>query len=360
MTEKEYLVALYSFLPFGPVRTKLLVNYFGNSKNVWKANYQELINVGLKKKIVNDFADFRKEFNFKKYFDQLKRKKIDVITINDPNYPDNLKELPDAPLVIYVRGKIKRSDINSVAIVGSRKMTTYGKEVTTKLGNELSRVGLTIVSGLAFGVDLTAHKAALDAGGRCIAVLASGVDIITPRSNEWLGLKIIRSGGAIISEFPPGTDAQKHFFPFRNRIISGLSKAVIVVEGMIKSGTIHTAKHAAEQGKTVFAVPGTITSPMSQAPHYLIQNGAKMVTDTKDILEELNLQLNVDSEAVEKIMPSDKAEEKLINIIEKEEIHIDEIVRVSKFPMSEVSSKLTIMELKGMIKSLGDGVYMKT
>lgn len=360
MTEREYLTALYSFLPFGPARTKLLVNYFGSSKNAWKATPGELTAVGLKKDTRDEFIKYRNNFDFKNYFDRLKRKSIDVITIDDSNYPDNLKSLTDAPLVLYVRGKFKKSDSNSVAIVGSRKMTTYGREVTTKLASELSRVGVTIVSGLAFGVDLAAHKAALDAGGRCIAVLASGVDLITPRSNEWLGLKIIKSGGAVISEFAPGTKPQKYFFPFRNRIISGLSKAVIVVEGMIKSGTIHTAKHAAEQGKTVFAVPGAITSPMSQAPHYLIQNGATMVTDTKDIIDELSLQISVDTEAVEKIMPGDEIEEKLLKIIEKEEIHIDEVVRLSKLPMNKVSSKLTIMELKGLIKSLGDGVYKRT
>jgi len=199
----------------------------------------------------------------------------------------------------------------------------------------------------------------LDAGGRCIAVMASGIDIVTPRSNEWLGKKILASGGAIVSEYPPGTVPQRQFFPYRNRIISGLSRAVVVVEGMIKSGTIHTAKHAADQGRQVFAVPGPITSPMSQAPHYLIKNGAKMVTDVADILEELNLQLAVDKEKMEKLLPADSAEAKIIGVLEKETLHLDEIARILDMSVSEISARLTIMELKGLVKSLGNGVYKR-
>ncbi len=168
-------------------------------------------------------------------------------------------------------------------------MTHYGRSVTEKLATSLAHMGITIISGLAFGIDVEAHKNALGAGGRCIAVLASGIDVITPRSNDWLGQLILKKGGAIISEYPPGVVPQKYFFPFRNRIISGLAKGVVVVEGLIKSGTIHTARHAANQGKVVFAVPGPITSPSSAAPHFLIKSGARIVTDAQDILDELEL-----------------------------------------------------------------------
>jgi len=359
MNEKEYLIALCSFTYFGPARTNLLIQYFGNARNAWNANSKSLVEIGLKKNIVEDFGRHRRNFNFQKYFDRLKKLSIEVVTINDDDYPVNLRDLEDTPLVLYIRGKFNKNDANSVAIVGSRKMTSYGREVTHKLSTELASLGITIVSGLAFGVDLEAHKSALSVGGRCIAVLASGVDELTPRSNEWLGLEIIRAGGAIVSEFPLGTEAQRHFFPFRNRIISGLSKAVIVVEGMIKSGTIHTAKHAGEQGRTVFAVPGQITSPMSEASHYLIKNGAKMVTSVSDILEDLDLQLKVDKDLVEKIMPSDKSEKKLIEILAQEQLHIDEIGRISGLKVSEVSGKLTVMELKGMVRNLGGGIFKK-
>ena len=359
MTDNDYLVALASFTSFGPLRINLLTEYFGSAENAWKTSFNKLTKIGLNEKLVRSFLDYRDNFDFKKYFDRLNYLKIDFVTIKDKTYPENLKGLDDAPVVLYVRGKMVKNDVNAVAIVGSRKMTSYGREVTERLSAQLANVGLTIISGLAFGVDLAAHKSAIEVGGRCIAVLAGGVETITPKSNEWLGLKIIDSGGAVISEYPPGVTPERHLFPFRNRIISGLAKAVIVVEGLIKSGTIHTANHAAKQGRTVFAVPGQITSPMSSAPHYLIKNGAKMVTSIEDVLEELDLQLKVDREAVESVLPSDKDEGKLIEILANEPLHLDELARISGLTVSTISSKLTVMELKGIVKNIGNGVYKK-
>ena len=232
---------------------------------------------------------YREKTDERKFFSNLKKINVSYVTTNDSDYPINLVDLDDAPLVLFYKGKLLKEDVNSIAIVGSRKMTVYGKEVARRFATDLANHGITVVSGLAFGIDAMAHKSALEAGGRCVAVLASGLDEITPRSNEWLGKKVIESGGALVSEFPPGTQPQRHFFPYRNRIISGLSKGVIVVEGIIKSGTIHTTNAAAGQGRQVFAVPGMITSPNSQAPHYLIKNGATLITSVEDILNELNL-----------------------------------------------------------------------
>ena len=359
MTEKEYLTALYSFIHFGPARTKLLISYFGSAKDAWNVGRRDLLEIGLNVKVIDEFVKYRDSFVFKDFFGFLKKRNIGVLEIKDKEYPDNLRDLDDAPMVLYVRGNLNKNDINSVAIVGSRKMTSYGKEVTQKLSSQLAVLGISVVSGLAFGIDITAHRSTLEAGGRCIAVLASGIDIITPRSNEWLGQEIIKSGGAIISEYPPGVIPKKYFFPFRNRIISGLSKAVIVVEGMIQSGTIHTANHAANQGRQVFAVPGQITSPMSGAPHYLIKNGAKMLTDVKDILDELDLQLKVDKESVEKVMPGDKFESEIVSILEREPFHLDELARIINLQINEISARLTVMELKGMVKNIGNGVYKK-
>ncbi|KKR28108.1 MAG: protecting protein DprA protein [Candidatus Woesebacteria bacterium GW2011_GWA1_39_8] len=359
MTEKDYLILLTSFIAFGPARSTLMVNFFGSAKKSWRATPKQLSAIGLSNKLVSEFTEYRKQINPTTFFSNLTKLGVSVITQNESEYPQNLLEIEDKPLVLYVRGSLTKNDENAIAIVGSRKMTSYGRDVTEKLSAELANIGVTIVSGLAFGVDITSHKSALDAGGRCIAVMASGIDIVTPRSNEWLGKKILASGGAIVSEYPPGTVPQRQFFPYRNRIISGLSRAVVVVEGMIKSGTIHTAKHAADQGRQVFAVPGPITSPMSQAPHYLIKNGAKMVTDVADILEELNLQLAVDKEKMEKLLPADSAEAKIIGVLEKETLHLDEIARILDMSVSEISARLTIMELKGLVKSLGNGVYKR-
>src|SRR3989344_2619342 len=182
MNEKEYLIALCSFTDCGPARTNLLIQYFGNARNAWNASSKSLVEIGLKKNVVEDFGRHKRDFNFQKYFDRLKKLSIDVVTVNDDSYPENLRDLDDAPLVLYIRGKLSKNDTNSIAIVGSRKMNSYGREVTQKLSSELASLGITIVSGLAFGVDLEAHKSALGVGGRCIAVLAGGVDIITPRS----------------------------------------------------------------------------------------------------------------------------------------------------------------------------------
>jgi DNA processing protein len=357
MNDNKYLVLCYSFLPFGPARLTLLTKYFKSAKNVWHADKKALLETGINSKLVEKFILYRKNIDTEKYFQKLKRLGIEYLTINDSTYPNNLKDLSNAPLVLYVLGNLNRNDSNAVSIVGTRKITAYGKSVTENFAYELAQVGVTIISGLALGIDAVAHRAALEAGGRTIAVLASGLDTITPASNKWIADRIIKNGcGAIVSEYPLGVKPLKNFFANRNRIISGMSKAVIVVEGRQKSGTLLTASAAAEQGREVFAVPGQVTSPMSEAPHFLIKNGAKIAFSAKDVLDDLDLQLKVDKEAVEKVMPSDELEKKILKIIENEPLHIDEIVRKSKLTMSDVSSKLTMMELKGLVKNSG-GMY---
>jgi len=359
MTERKYLTALYSFKQFGPVRTNLLIKYFGSAKNAWKAKTIELISIGLKKSVVSEFDVYRSKFDIQKYFRELEDLSIKVITKQDKKYPVNLLDLEDAPAVLYVRGTLKPEDINSVAIVGTRKMTAYGREVATMLANELAGYGITIVSGLAFGIDVAAHKAAIDATGTCIAVLASGLDRVTPASNIYLAKAIVESGGAIVSESPLRAEVWRGSFPLRNRIISGLARAVVVVEGAKKSGTLLTASAAAEQGRQVFAVPGQISSPLSAAPHFLIKAGAKMVTNASDILEELDMQLKVDRQAVEKVIPSGKDEDKIIEILTNEPLHLDELARITQLAVHEISARLTGMELKGLIKNVGKGMYKK-
>lgn len=358
MTERQYLVALYAFLPFGPARIKLLRDFFGSAEKVWKTDNNKLLEVGLKKDLATKFSLHRKNFDFKDYFNRLKKLSINYVTIDDKDYPENLLDLSNAPVVLYYLGEFNANDANAVAIVGSRKMTTYGREVAEKFSFELASLGVTIISGLALGIDAVAHRAALDADGRSLAILASGLDAITPVTNQRLALEIIkREKGAILSEYPLGYRPQRASFANRNRIISGLSKAVLVVEGRKKSGTLLTASAAAEQGRQVFAIPGQITSPMSEAPFFLIENGAKMAVNVKDILEELDLQLQVDHEAVQKVMPTDDLEKKLLEVLENEQMHLDEIARTSKLSVNEVSAKLTMMELKGLVRSLGGGVY---
>lgn len=359
MIDKEYLTAVCSFIYFGPARVRLLLDYFKKAKYIWDADIKELIEIGLSRKKIFEFDEYRKKFDIKKYFAKLKRLKTGVVTIFDKNYPDNLKDLTGAPAVLYFKGKLSKNDINSVAIVGSRKMTSYGREVAEKFSSGLAGFGVTIVSGLAHGIDTTAHKGALSVGGRTVAVLGCGLDSIYPPENIGLAQEIIKSGGALLSEYPLGYPALRENFANRNRIVSGMSKAVIVIEGAEQSGTLLTASHAAEQGKTVFAVPGQITSPMSFAPHFLLKNGARIATDVNDIITDLDLQFKVDRDKMERVLPGNKTEAAFLEILATEPMHLDEIVRISALPTSEVSARLTIMEMKGMVKSLGGGMYRK-
>jgi len=292
-SEREYSAAVYAHIPFGPVRMKLLISYFKSAKKIWKSSGEELVKVGLSRKIVSGFIHHRRSFDFDKYFGLLKKLSIDFVIIKDKEYPKNLKRIEDAPYILYIKGRLCKKDENAVAIVGSRKMDLYGRKVTEILSSDFSKRGLVIISGLARGVDTIAHNTAVTCGGRTIAIMACGLNIIYPPENRGLAEIIIKSGGAVISEYPLGQPPSRGNFPNRNRIISGLSKAVVVVEGEKRSGTLLTASRAAEQGVPVFAVPGPITSPLSYASYFLIKNGAGILFNTDDVIEELDLQTRV-------------------------------------------------------------------
>jgi len=289
MSEEKYLVALSSYVPFGPVRLELLIDYFGSSEIVWNTSRGELKGVGLSERMVDGFFKHKKFFSFERYFKKLKEKKINYIIKSSDEYPQNLKTIPNPPYVLYVKGKILKKDQNAVSIVGTRKMTSYGESVAKLFTSSLVSKGLTIVSGLARGIDTVSHKEALLRKGRTIAVMACGLDIVYPPENKNLAEEVSESG-ALVSEYPLGYPSLPVNFAVRNRIISGLSKAVLVVEGRRKSGTLLTVSHAAEQGRTVFAVPGPITSAMSEGPHFLIQNGSRIAISPQDILDELGLE----------------------------------------------------------------------
>jgi len=359
MTEKDYLIALSTFVAFGPQRLKLLISYFKKPSKIWNASKSDLLETGMSAKTVENFISHRDNFELDDYFKKLENLNIKTFTLFEDNYPTNLKEITDAPFVLYVRGKLEKSDSRSVAIVGTRMMTSYGKEVTNKFATQLANFGITVVSGLALGVDAEAQRSALAAGGRTISMLASGLDIISPYTNKALALEFIKKNGAVISEYPLGYPPHPYDFPVRDRLISGMAKAVVVIEGRMKSGTFYTVKAAADQGRPVFAVPGPITSPVSEGPNYLIQNGAKLVTKVSEVLEELNMQTMVNPQLVEKVMPDTKEQAKILAILDREPLHLDELVRISGLQTNEISATLTIMEMKGMVKNLGQGMYKK-
>ena len=357
MTEKEALISLAAFVPFGPVRIKLLVEYFGSARGAWGASGAQLKEIGLSSNLVGELENFKKKFNYSSYSARLRKYEIEVITQKDKDYPKLLIQIDSAPTVLYVRGQLKPVDSVAIAIVGSRKATSYGREVAYKISTELADYGVTIVSGLALGVDGIAHQAAIDAGGRTLAVLGNGLDTIYPFAHNELARQILKNG-ALISEYPLGYPALPHNFPQRNRIVSGISLGVVVIEGTEKSGTLLTASHAAGQGREVFAVPGPINSPNSGAPNILLRNGAKLVTGAKDILEELDLGVRVQGIGNKEILPENANEVKILEIVTAEAVDIDTIVRISGMQTPVVLSTLTSMELKGIVRNTG-GVYTK-
>jgi len=284
---------------------------------------------------------------------------IEKISIWDKNYPKVLKEIKIPPQILYVKGEIFAEE-NCFGIVGTRRCTNYGKQITEELTADLIDAGLTIVSGMARGIDTVAHKTAVSRKKRTIAILGSGIDerSIYPQENLKLAREIVKNGGAVISEFPVGDKGLPYHFPQRNRIISGLSLGVLVVEAKMKSGAMITASWAADQGKDVFAVPGQINIPTSEGPNYLIKQGAKLVSDVNDILEELNLPLKKLEQKQTEIKADSAEEEKILKILEEGPLHIDKIVEKTKLNTNIVSSTLLLMEVQKKVRNLGGNIYI--
>lgn len=281
------------------------------------------------------------------------------MTLQDKNYPAMLKEIHNPPQELYIKGKIINQDKVAVAVVGTRRYSQYGKQVCLDITTKLAKLGITIVSGLARGIDTFAHQAALEAGGRTIAVLGSGMDreSFFPSANYFLSEKIAENG-AVISEYPNGTRATNFTFPQRNRIVSGLSLGVVVIEAPEESGALITANLALEQNKEVFAIPGNIYEKNSKGTNKLIKEGAKLVTCVEDILEELNLSHLLQEAPKIKTKPENKEEEIILSILSLQPMHIDEIIKFSKLSTSAVNSTLTILEIKGTVRNLGKNNYI--
>lgn len=362
--ELKYWLGFSSFPGVGPLRFKLLIKYFGSAKSAWHADVKTLLSIGLGEKLTAKFEHFRKTFLLDDYIEDIEKKDIKVITIKDKIYPKLLSQISDAPFLIYVRGDL--SILNEVSprigVVGTRKITAYGETVTRQITSGLVAAGLTIVSGMAYGVDTVAHQTAVENDGKTIAVLGCGVDIIHPKINTTLYWQIVKKYGAVISEFPLGLYADIGLFPARNRIISGLSLGVVVTEGAHDSGALITARFAAEQGREVFAVPGPITSSLSEGPTMLLKNGAKLVTEAVDILEELNIrnkQINkyANKQMNEEMQKLTNEERKILELLQNENLHFDEIVKKSKIDAAKLGSILTMMEMKKLVKNQGGGVY---
>jgi len=358
MDEEKYWVALNTHNKIGARTFTKLLKRFKKLSNLWQqVSKHDLAEAGLDLAQVDAVLEVILKKDPDREIEKVKRLGLDVLILSNPKYPKILKEVPDAPGILYLKGKIEPQDEAALAIVGSRKYSEYGRRAVEKIVFELKRAKLTIVSGLALGIDALAHYEALENNLRTIAVLGCGLDQIYPVSNIRLADKIIKSGGAIISEFPIGMPALRYNFPIRNRIIAGLSLGTLVIEGAIESGSLITAQAAIEYNREVFAVPGSIFSEVSQGPNRLIQMGAKMVTNGSDILNELNFPEKIGNIEVNLIIPDTKEEEILLRLLSRPVI-VDKLIYESKMDSALVNSTLVMLEMKGMVTNLGGTCYV--
>jgi len=354
---RQYWVAFSLVKGIGPVRFQALLDYFGDPQIAWGAPPQALREAGLSDKIVENLVQLRSSIDLEKIWERLEAKGISVMILPDEEYPTRLRELDLPPPVLYLRGELTPDDEWAVAVVGTRRVTAYGRQVAEDIAGTLARNGITVISGLARGVDSISHQAALDAGGRTVAVLGSGLDRIYPPENRRLSEQIITSG-ALISDYPPGTPPEASNFPPRNRLISGLSLAVVIVEAGQTSGALITAAFAADQGRDVFAVPGNITNPASKGTNRLIQDGAHPLLHPEEILEALELTMVAEHRTARVVLPADAVEAQLFETLGREPLHIDEIRSRTEIPIEKVTATLALMELKGMIRQVGGMHYI--
>ncbi|MBN2044063.1 MAG: DNA-processing protein DprA [Anaerolineales bacterium] len=355
--DRLYTIALNLIPGVGAVRFAALVDYFGSPLAAWEASPTALRDLNFPKKVYDAFLQVRAELDLVSFFADTEQKGIAILTATDEAYPHRLKSIDNPPPVIYMLGKVVPQDEWAVAIVGTRKFTHYGREVAEEMAAFLARNGVTVVSGLARGVDSIAHRAALDAGGRTIAVLGSGVDIIYPPENRTIADEII-SQGAVISDYPPGTPPDGINFPPRNRIISGLSLAAVVVEAGERSGASITANYALEQGREVFAVPGNIYSPQSKGTNRLIRDGAHPLLSPEDLLDALNLTMVTEQQTARMVLPGNALEAAIFEVLGQEPVHVDQIGIQAGLPIEQISSTLALMELKGMVRQVGGMRYI--
>ncbi len=343
----------------GPARLRALLDFFGSVETAWQAPSEALHEAGLDRRSLANLIQARSELDLPGELARLERAGVRALTWEDPAYPPRLLTIDDPPPVLYLKGDLLPADDWCVAIVGTRSASVYGKEAARRLAADLAGAGITIISGLARGIDAVAHRAALDAGGRTFAVLGSGLDVIYPAEHSRMATEIV-ARGALISEYALGTQPEAANFPPRNRIISGLSRGVVVVEAGERSGALITSDFAAEQGREVFAVPGSIFNRGSQGTNRLIRSGAHPVLSAVDVLEPLHLESAVQHAEARSLLPADETEALLLGELGEEPRHVDEVGRAVQLPIAVVSSTLALMELKGMVRQVGGMNYVRT
>ena len=357
MDDKKYWVGFNLIKGIGAVRMQGLVAYFGDMETAWNSSPADLAEAGLGAKVIERVLLARQSVSLDKVWEKIESQGIKILTWGDEAYPARLKEIDQPPPVMYIRGEYLPDDLFAVAIVGTRKVTPYGRQVTEEIASFLAANGMTVISGLARGVDAIAHQTALKAGGRTIGILGSGVDKIYPPEHRGLAEQMI-ARGAIISDYAIGTPPDASNFPPRNRIISGLSLAVVVIEAAETSGALITAEFAAEQGREIFAVPGSILAPQSKGTNRLIQKGAQPLLTPDDLMQALDLTRIGAQKSARKILPADETEARVLNVLGSEPLHVDEIRKQADLPIEKISATLVMMELKGMVRQVGGMNYV--
>lgn len=358
MTSREAYIALNMIDGIGPVKVRALVEAFGSPEGVFSAAHTDLVRVrGIGPELALSLITQREQVD--PVAEEEKAAKLDarLVTFVDDDYPELLKQIHDPPLALYVQGTLEKKDKQAVAVVGTRRASHYGLSVADRLSYQLAKCGLVVVSGLARGIDSAAHQGALKGGGRTIAVLGSALDMLYPPENAELARKIAGQG-AVLSEYTLGREADRTTFPYRNRIISGMSMGSVVVEADTKSGAMMTADAALDQGRSVFAVPGRIDQPGSHGPHKLLRNGARLVEDIDDILQEFELLLPTDPlkkaaalDSLPRVQLS-ADEQAVIKALFEEPLDLDSLARRANLPMPLLTSMLLGLEMKRVIRML--------
>lgn len=342
----------------GPARLKALLDVFGDLESAWHAAPQALREAGLDSRSLSGLLEARQALDLEAELAAVEARGWRVLTWDDADYPARLREIAAPPPLLYAWGELTPADRWAAAVVGTRRPTHYGLSVARELGEALAASGVTVVSGMARGIDAAAHQAALEAGGRTLAVLGSGLQHLYPPEHRALA-EAIAAHGAVLSDYPPEAAPEPGNFPPRNRIIAGLSLAVVLVEAGEASGALITADFATEQGREVFAVPGSIHSPASRGTNRLIRSGARPLVAVDEVLEALNLDVVARQEAVSESLPEDPTEARLLQLLGGEPLHIDELRARCGLPAAEVGASLAMLELKGRARQVGGMQYVR-
>lgn len=364
MTRTEAYLALNLLPKIGPIRVRRLLEVFGTPERILSAKISEILQVdGFGSDLAETVTNWESRVDIIRELRRIKEENLTLLTQEDALYPRLLREIYDPPTVLYVRGQLTERDHHGIAIVGSRHATQYGLSMTKKIAFQIAYAGYTVISGLARGIDTAAHEAALASKGRTVAVIGSGIGKLYPAENQALADKIAEQG-AVVSEFPVDYPPDKQSFPLRNRIVSGWSHGIIVAEAPARSGSLITAQQAADQGRTVYAVPGNVDRPTSQGCNRLIQQGAKLIMDGADVLDDLMTLFPTQPHApkMEEVMPNvvlQRDEETVYEVIGTEELHINEITLRCGLAMSMVSASLMKLEMKRLIKPLPGKFYVR-